>query len=578
VGAIFCPGCRSNIAAEEPVCKVCGLQRPPVGWPVDEQIGRLVHGKYRVDKRLSAGGFGTVFLAMQVHGGIEMGRVILKFLHKEHAQDPNLTKRFLTEVKTARELINPHIVRVFDLGYDNDGTPFMVQEFIEGRGLEEILEQEKRLPPARALKIASQVAEGMAEAHRKQIVHRDLKPENLRLQEGTGLLKILDFGIARVTTTKGTATNSFVGTPRYMPPEQIKQQQLDSGVDIFALGVMTFEMLAGEPPIRTEQSELEYIHLNLIQEPRRLIELLSDCPPDLSEFVDSMMAKDRALRPKDMDAVVAMFETIAKQHGWSDENTGRFSLTSEHSVVAPRTPASPSPAPSSPSRQSTRDRTPSPAAMPAADEEVVELDVAKPKKTGLYAVIAGGAVALLLGIVLIFALSSRGSSGSAAAGPAAGPDAGASAVVDAVGTSATAPGPSAKEDAALASASDAAKPAAETAALVADAVAVAPDAAPSPADAAAPDAAVAVKLEDALAAEIRAAVEAAPPPDAGPVEVAADSGSRRDAVARDAASAPRDTATTARDSGRRDAGNPFAKIGGSDAGANPFSKVPGDAR
>ena len=214
LGAIFCPGCRSAIKAEVLTCEVCGLSRSPGGWPVDEQIGRIVNNKYRIDRRLSAGGFGTVFLSMQVHGGIEMGRVILKFLHREHSQDANLRKRFLTEVRTARELINTHIVRVFDLDYDTDGNPFMVQEYIEGDGLEEILQREKRLHPGRALKIAIQVAEGMAEAHRKQIIHRDLKPENLRLQEGTALLKILDFGIARVTTTQGTATNSFVGTPR----------------------------------------------------------------------------------------------------------------------------------------------------------------------------------------------------------------------------------------------------------------------------------------------------------------------------------------------------------------------------
>lgn len=412
LGAIFCPGCRSAIAAEAAACLGCTLVRPHAGWPVDQQVGRVFQGKYRVDSRLASGGFGTVFLAMQVHGGVEMGRVILKFLHPEHAADPSITKRFFTEVKTARELINPHIVRVFDLGYDDDGTPFMVQEFIEGEGMDEILEREKRLAPSAALKIASQVAEGMAEAHRKQIIHRDLKPENLRIQRGTGIVKILDFGIARVATARGTATNSFIGTPRYMPPEQIKQQKLDNGVDIFALGVILFEALAGEPPILHEQSELEYIHLNLIQDPRKLVDLVDGCPPELSDFVDSMLAKDRAARPADMEAVVSALQGFALKHGWTSETAGRFHLTTTAAGGGGRTAALP-----------TRERTPSPATPESAadEEEILELVPAAPRRGAARWVAVGGAAAAVVAAVLAFAL--RGGddapAGRSAAPPAA---------------------------------------------------------------------------------------------------------------------------------------------------------------
>ncbi|MBI5499462.1 MAG: serine/threonine protein kinase [Deltaproteobacteria bacterium] len=572
LGAIFCPGCRSTITAEAPTCEVCGLPRPASGWPVDPQIGRVVNGKYRIDKRLSAGGFGTVFLSMQVHGGIEMGRVILKFLHPEHTQDANLRKRFLTEVKTARELINPHIVRVFDLDYDTDGSPFMVQEFIEGDGLDEILQREKRLHPGKALKIAIQVAEGMAEAHRKQIIHRDLKPENLRLQEGTGLLKILDFGIARVTTTRGTATNSFVGTPRYMPPEQIKQQGLDNGVDIFALGVITFEMLAGQPPIRTEQSELEYIHLNLIQDPRRLREVLDDCPVELSDFVHSMMEKDRARRPKDMDSVVQTLTEIAAQHGWGDDTTGRFRLSASAETSGSR----PLPA----GALLTRDRTPSPASTaPAEDEDVLELVPVTPKKTGLYVGIAGGTVAAILAVVLIVVLSGKDGKNAPAAGPAAGADAGAAGALDARVPAASAEAATGADQVAGA---DAGKP------VATEAVAAS--------DAGTPDAA-AVKIVDAEEEEIRALVEAAEP-DAGPAAPdaaavpdvaslapdrgASDAGGRRDAVGRrdTAAAPPRDTSggPSTRDAGRpRDTGFQFTKIGGGGSPPDPFSKIGTDA-
>jgi len=575
LGAIFCPGCRSTITAETPTCEVCGLPRPTTGWPVDPQIGRVVNGKYRIDRRLSAGGFGTVFLSMQVHGGIEMGRVILKFLHPEHTQDANLRKRFLTEVKTARELINPHIVRVFDLDYDTDGAPFMVQEFIEGDGLDEVLQREKRLHPGKALKIAIQVAEGMAEAHRKQIIHRDLKPENLRLQEGTGLLKILDFGIARVTTTRGTATNSFVGTPRYMPPEQIKQQALDNGVDIFALGVITFEMLAGQPPILTEQSELEYIHLNLIQDPRRLRDLLDDCPDELSDYVYSMMEKDRALRPKDMGAVVQFLTEIAAQHGWGDESTGRFRLSDSSETSGLR------PLPAPVGRQMTRDRTPSPASTATADDDdVMELVPVAPKRTGLYVGIAGGALAAILAVVLIVVLFGKGGGNTPAAGPAAGEDAGAAGTPDASVPAASLDAAAGAEQVAGA---DAGKPG------VPEAVAAS--------DAGAPEAAAA-KVADAEEEEIRALVEAAAPdaeptvqdapavpdvaspaPDRGMV----DAGRRRDAVGRrDAAASARDASggsSPPRDGGRaRDTGFQFTKIGGGGSTPDPFSKIGPDAR
>jgi len=570
VGAIFCPGCRSAIAADAPSCTACTLMRPQAGWPVDPQIGRVVQQKYRIDSRLSSGGFGTVFITMQVHGGIEMGRVILKFLHPEHAADPTVTKRFLNEVRTARELINPHIVRVFDLGYDDDGTPFMVQEFIEGEGLDQVLEREKRLNPAVAIKIAMQVAEGMAEAHRKQIVHRDLKPENLRIQKGTGIVKILDFGIARVATSRGTATNSFIGTPRYMPPEQIKQQKLDSGVDIFALGVITFEMLAGEPPIPHENSELEYIHLNLIQEPRPLRQLVSDCPTELSDFIHSMMEKDRPKRPPDMEAVAARLQEIAIRHNWADETTGKFRLTAPPSGGRGATVAIP-----------TRDRTPSPATT-HRDEEVIELVPSRPKRTGLWVGLVTAGIFLVAGAVVVLARGTGGGGGQApsplpavsvpavaipppvpalvdAGGPAAPVEA-AARVIEAVASSPDDAGvPAPVPDAvAVIEVEEVKEP--ETAVAVAD---IGPDALL--------DAALAVKIEDVAADEARApvadAATAAEAADARADQAAAvrDAGGRRDTGVvrppRDAGGRAQDSGP-ARDAGAHDAGFQFTKVGG----------------
>jgi serine/threonine-protein kinase len=283
---------------------------------VDPYIGRLIDQKYRIEKRLAAGGFGTVFLATHLHGEHELGKVVLKFLHSELAHDAAITKRFVTEAKAARELTSPHVVRVFDLGFSEEGIPFMVQEYIKGEGLDVAMKKAHgRLPFDRVVQIAMQIAEAMDEAHAKGILHRDLKPENLRLtpQRDREFVKVLDFGIARVDSGNSVATNSFIGTPRYMAPEQIKQKALDGRADIFALGVILFEMLTGEPPIPAD-SEMEYIHLNLIAAPRDIRSLRTDIPQVLADLVMRMMSKDKEERPSSMAEVYTELHAFAQLH------------------------------------------------------------------------------------------------------------------------------------------------------------------------------------------------------------------------------------------------------------------------
>ncbi len=302
--AAFCPACRHSRDLADDTCAACGVPRPPAGWPIDSMVGRLIDSKYRIDRRLSTGGFGTVFIATQMHGKQELGTAVLKFLHPELAHDPNVSKRFVTEAKAARELSSPHVVRVFDLGFSEEGIPFMVQEYVAGEGLDQIIKQGGPLAVDRVMRIGMQIAEAMDEAHGKGILHRDLKPENLRIQASIqgDFAKVLDFGIARVERGTSAATNSFIGTPRYMPPEQIKQKGVDARSDVFALGVILFEMLTGEPPILAE-SEMEYIHLNLVQEPRDVRTLRPGLPNGLADLVMRMMAKEKEARPASMAIV-----------------------------------------------------------------------------------------------------------------------------------------------------------------------------------------------------------------------------------------------------------------------------------
>ncbi len=313
----YCPECRSVVRDEDAACPGCRADRPADGWPRDEQVGRIVRDRYRIERRLAAGGFGTVFLATHVQRGSEMGRVVLKFLHRELVATAKIRRRLLDEVRIARRLTNPHIVRVLDIDEDEDGVPFQVQEYVDGEGLDRVLARAKRLPSAQAVEVARQIAEGLTEAHVKDVVHRDLKPENIRIERNTGLVKILDFGVARVVGPRGTATTSLVGTPRYMAPEQIRGRQVDGRTDVYALGVLLFEMLAGEPPIPREDTEMAYLSLNLTRKPRRLREVMADCPPDLDGVVACMLAKDPEARPPDMATVASALRQIASDQGWS---------------------------------------------------------------------------------------------------------------------------------------------------------------------------------------------------------------------------------------------------------------------
>jgi len=277
---------------------------PDSGWPVDPHVGKVLGGKYRVESRLGAGGFGTVLLATQLHGHQDLGHVVLKILHADLAQQENVRRRFVNEARAARQLGSPHAVKVFDLCYDDQGVPFIVMEYLEGQSLADVLEDVERLPVSRVLSIGRQVAEALAECHDKQIIHRDLKPDNILLLGGhrEDFAKILDFGIARVPSPTGRVTQTLMGTPLYMAPEQIRQQALDHRVDIFALGVVLFECLAGAPPIEAG-SVAGAINKNCEEAPARLRSVLPEAPMALDRLLDRMMSKAAADRPATMREV-----------------------------------------------------------------------------------------------------------------------------------------------------------------------------------------------------------------------------------------------------------------------------------
>ncbi|WP_437953755.1 protein kinase [Sorangium sp. So ce296] len=266
-------------------------------------------GPYRLLRPIGSGGAGRVFSAIHQHMGQE---VALKILSRESAEDPQMAARFIQESRALAQLHHPGIVRVHNCDKREDGTAYLVMEFLQGTTLRSWMQQQNGPAPLdAALAICRQIADAMVEVHAKGIVHRDLKPENVILvpdeSAPLGLQpKILDFGIAKVPlpaneeradTHVQTAAHNFLGTSAYMAPEQCKNAaEVTDRADVYALGVVLFELVAGRPPfVSTDDVELLYLHVHA--EPPYLHELVPTVPPALSTFVSSMLAKAPEQRP-----------------------------------------------------------------------------------------------------------------------------------------------------------------------------------------------------------------------------------------------------------------------------------------
>jgi serine/threonine protein kinase len=302
-----CPACESSVDAAAQTCGACDSARPRGGWPLEPRIGRTVLGRYRLLKRIGRGASSEVFLALDdqlpthVPDAKEGSKVVVKVLSGLASEQER--KRFLTEVRAVRELRNPRIVRVYDAGFEQH-TPCIVMEYLEGETLRARMKRQPRVGDAQALAYAKEIATALGEAHTKGIVHRDIKPENVMLLGGE--VKILDFGAA--TFTDGSGTQGSIGTPRYMAPEQMQTEQeraalLDGRVDIYALGVLLFELLAQRPPFAADSTEA-LMRAKLIDKPVSLRRFRPDLAGSTIDLVMRMLERDPGKRPPTMDHVV----------------------------------------------------------------------------------------------------------------------------------------------------------------------------------------------------------------------------------------------------------------------------------
>lgn len=218
------------------------------------EIGTLVAGKYRLNRLLGDGGMGSVYEANHTLLGT---RVAVKLLHREMLQRSGLVERFLQEAQVAAQIRSPHVVHMLDVGQDTGQPPYLVMELLEGEPLSQVLERDQRVPEARAVEYTIQILTALEAAHALGVIHRDLKPENVFLTVAAGRphIKLIDFGIAKLRKTDPEAKNltvagTVMGTAEYMAPEQaIRADQVDGRADLYSVGVMLYEMIAGVRPI-----------------------------------------------------------------------------------------------------------------------------------------------------------------------------------------------------------------------------------------------------------------------------------------------------------------------------------------
>jgi eukaryotic-like serine/threonine-protein kinase len=259
-------------------------------------IGKCLDGRYRIEAQLGAGGAGTVYRAR--HLGLDR-LVALKVLQRQHQQRWGSRKRFEREARALAQLSHEHIVAVSDCGVDAD-VPFLVMELLEGESLEARLKK-GALPPALACEFLLQLLEGLAFVHEHGLVHRDIKPGNLfleRLAQGRERLKLLDFGLAKLLApSEGasvTLSGEVFGTPAYMPPEQITGEAIDARSDVYAVGLVAFEMVAGRRAFRGHESEL--LRQQLVEPVPRLAQLKLALEFPLDEWLQTATAKEKDRR------------------------------------------------------------------------------------------------------------------------------------------------------------------------------------------------------------------------------------------------------------------------------------------
>jgi serine/threonine protein kinase len=365
-----------------------------------DRIGELVGAKYRIVRLLAEGGMGVVYEAQHV---VVRRRFAIKFLRPDLAERRDILGRFQREAEAAGALESENIAAAVDFGIVPDGTPYIVMEYLVGESLGELLRREGPLAVARAADLASQAARGIAVAHRAGIVHRDLKPQNLflcRRQDGTDLLKVIDFGVAKLQAldemNAATRTGALLGTVAYMSPEQARGDRIiDHRSDVYALGAILYEMLSGQKPHPAESHNATLHHI-ATHPAVPLDSVRTGLPDQLAELVVGTLSSDPEARPASADAFAQALIPFAGRQAWPApplEDSGPTRATADRGKITPPS--------SSPSRPASG-APPSTSSAPRGHRR-------------LWAVTAAAGLLVLVGLVVVLA-SRRASTAPALAG------------------------------------------------------------------------------------------------------------------------------------------------------------------
>ncbi|MBI5488131.1 MAG: protein kinase [Deltaproteobacteria bacterium] len=299
--AVFCPADAAKLV-------IVPAEAP------DHLIGRILGGKYRVTRRIGEGGMGRVYEAQHTTLG---RRCAVKVLRPELLTDADAVARFRREAIAAGGIDHPNIVAILDVDQEQDGTTYLVMEYLDGPDMRTVLGRTPVLPLDRCLRIFAQICDAVAAAHARGIVHRDLKPDNVvlvRVGANHDHVKVLDFGISKLTAAgpKLTRTGFALGTPQYMSPEQaLGESNVDARTDVYSIGVMLYEALAGRPPIGGS-TPTEVIARLLTEDPRPVREFSPGLPSAVEVLVSTAMAKDRSRRFDGCPALAAALAAIGR--------------------------------------------------------------------------------------------------------------------------------------------------------------------------------------------------------------------------------------------------------------------------
>ncbi len=306
-----CPKCQQRFGDDRTFCFLDGT---PLTELSDARLGTAIAGRYTLESVIGEGGMAIVYRAR--HKVMDQPFAI-KVMSPLLARDPVVRERFRREAKSAKKIAHPNIIEIFEEGDTGDGTAYMVMEYLQGESLADIITRGP-IDAKRAVALMIQMARGIARAHDLGVIHRDLKPENIfvcQRADATDLVKLLDFGIAlSKQDSRLTGTGELFGTPQYMAPERITSTDTGPASDLYALGVIFFEMLSGRLPFDAPDVATFFVR-HIKETPLPIRKLAPGTPEGLADLIDRLLAKDPKERPVDAHKVTAELVAVAEELG-----------------------------------------------------------------------------------------------------------------------------------------------------------------------------------------------------------------------------------------------------------------------